>query len=75
MWLQGMYFHNALSVSLSHFCGNKRARYVSEPMLSHADDNEEFENLTESKKEMYVDHLFTQLMVMESNFNRTHKKH
>lgn len=73
-WMQGMYFYNALSVALSHFCGNKHSRYVQNPFLHNIKDSDEAENLTESQKEKYVDQLFAQLMVMQSNFNNTHKK-
>ena len=73
-WMQGMYFYNALSVALSHFCGNKHSRYVQNPFLHNIQDAEETENLTEAQKEKYVDQVFVQLMVMQSNFNNTHKK-
>lgn len=72
-WMQGMYFYNALSVALSHFCGKKHSKYVQSPFLYQIRDSEETENLTESQKEKYVDQLFVQLMIMQSNFNNAHK--
>ena len=71
--MQGMYFYNALSVALSHFCGKKHSKYVQSPFLYQIQDSEETENLTESQKEKYVDQLFVQLMIMQSNFNNAHK--
>ena len=75
-WIQGMYFYNALSVSLSHFCGKKTAKYTDHAFLSKAfkDENEEIQNLTEEKKEDYVNQLFMNLMIMQANFNNSHKK-
>lgn len=73
-WMQGMYFYNALSVSLAHFCGKKNARYIDHALLSQAFKEEDYQNLSEEKKEDYVNQLFTNLMVMQANFNNSHKK-
>lgn len=72
MWMQGMYFYNALSVSLSHFCGNKRSKYIAAPLLCHAFEEKEERNLSDAQKENYVNQLFTNLMVMQANFNNSH---
>lgn len=72
-WMQGMYFYNALQTALSQFAGKKNARYISEPILEKSDNQKKLENLSEIQKENYVNQLFTQLLVMQSNFNRSKK--
>lgn len=72
-WMQGIYFYNALQTALSQFAGKKNDRYISEPILEKSDNQKKLENLSELQKENYVNQLFTQLLVMQSNFNRSKK--
>ena len=74
MWIQGMYFFNALSVVASHIInGKSREKYIEKPLLQKLQIEEHNMNLTEQEKEKYVDQVFANLIIMQSNFNRSKK--
>lgn len=73
-WAQGMYFYSAVSAALAKFAGNKRAEYIKSPVSSQKNTITNEENMTDNQKEKYVEQLFTNLMIMQSNFNNSHNK-
>lgn len=75
MWMQGQYFLFAIMHGMSRLSKKgKNIDYPDKPILENQTEKPKEENLTEDKKKREREKLLMSLQIMQSNFDRIHKK-
>lgn len=71
MWRNGIYTMNATMNAIAIAFGNKKAQYMSEPIMAKEEKQKEEEILTEEEVEQGRKNLLNWLQVMQYNFEIT----